>query len=177
MNINADSNFISNSADEGGGLHAFDATVNISRDSNFMYNSIGGVLVAVVWRWHFNMLQGRTVFSINNAPYGGAIQAIEANINVTGSVDFTKNLATVNGGALALAGGSVVYIFETALLTFVENRAASFGGAIYIEDNSVHCSYDWNINGFIGIIIMIQLEKKKYPCRVSDSISFFQGQN
>ena len=112
MNINADSNFISNSADEGGGLHAFDATVNISRDSNFMYNSArdgGGVyaLVAVVWRWHFNMLQGRTVFSNNNAPYGGA--------------------------------------------------------------------YDWNINGFIGIYD--STGKNKYPCRVFDSISFFQGQN
>ena len=69
------------------------------------------------------MLQGRTVFSNNNASYGGAIQAFEANINVTGSVDFTKNLATVNGGALALDGYSVVYIFETVLLTFVENRA------------------------------------------------------
>ena len=45
------------------------------------------------------------------AYYGGAIQAFEANINVTGNVDFAKNLATVNGGTLALAGGSVVYIF------------------------------------------------------------------
>ena len=113
------------------------------------------------------MLQGRTVFSNNNASYGGAIQAFEANINVTGSVDFTKNLATVNGGALALDGYSVVYIFETALITFVENRAASFGGAIYIEDNSVHCSYDWNINGFIGIYN--STGRNEYFCRQADS--------
>ena len=85
-------------------------------------------------------------------------------INVTGNVDFTKNYATVNGGALALDGDSVVYIFETALLTFVENRAASFGGAIYIEDNSVHCSYDWNINGFIGIN-----DSTEYDCSKADS--------
>ena len=35
------------------------------------------------------------------------------------------------GGALALAGGSVIYIFEPAILHFVENIADSFGGAIY----------------------------------------------
>ena len=101
------------------------------------------------------MFQGNTTFSNNTASYGGAIQAIEANVNVTGNVDFTKNLATVNGGALALDGDSVVYIFETAFLTFVENRADSLGGAIYIEDDSVHCSYDWKNNiGFLSTSLL-----------------------
>ena len=179
VNISRESNFMYNSAQQdGGGVYAEDAAkLYISESSNFMCNSAqrnGGAVFLQQGEVHINdnssftmnsamygggisilqseiMLQGRTVFSNNTASYGGAIQAFEANVNVTGSVDFTKNLATVNGGALALAGGSVVYIFETALLTFVENRAASFGGAIYIEDNSVHCSYHWNINGFIGI--------------------------
>ena len=178
VNVNGTSNFMYNSAQRyGGAVFLQQSEVHISDNSSFTMNSAshrgsGMYLhknsIAYIrdgffsdnWSWYGGgisilqseiMLQGRTVFSNNNASYGGAIQAFEANINVTGSVDFTKNLATVNGGALALDGYSVVYIFETALITFVENRAASFGGAIYIEDNSVHCSYDWNINGFFGI--------------------------
>ena len=167
------------------------AVVNISGNSSFTRNSAsvrgGGMFMDTGGGAYFNgrslfsdnwsqygggislqrseiMVQGNAVFSNNTASYGGAIQAIEANINVKGKVDFTKNLATVNGGALALDGDSVVYIFETALLTFVENRAASFGGALYIEDNSVHCSYDWNINGFISIYDLYE-----YYCWKADS--------
>ena len=181
VDVSGNNTFVSNSAQigTGGAVSLYQsAVVNISGNSSFTRNSAsargGGMYVDTGGRAYFNgrslfsdnwsqygggislqrseiMFEVSTVFSNNTASYGGAIQAFEANVNVTGSVDFTKNLATVNGGALALAGGSVVYIFETASLTFVENRAASFGGAIYIEDNSVHCSYDWNINGFFGI--------------------------
>ena len=192
--ISESSNFMCNSAQRyGGAVFLQQSEVHISDNSSFTMNSAslrgGGMClhtnsIAYIRDGFFSdnwskygggtsilqseiMLQGRTVFSNNNASYGGAIQAFEANINVTGSVDFTKNLATVNGGALALAGGSVVYIFETALLTFVENRAASFGGAIYIEDNSVHCSYDWIINGFIGIYD--STGRNEYLCWEADS--------
>ena len=75
-----------------------------------------------------------TVFSNNSASYGGAIQALDAKINITGNDSFTQNLAEVNGGALALAEGSVVYlIFETASLTFSENIANSFGGYTHMR--------------------------------------------
>ena len=190
--ISESSNFMCNSAQRyGGAIFLQQSEVHISDNSSFTMNSArhrgGGMYlhtnsIAYIRDCFFSdnwskygggisilqseiMLQGRTVFSNNNASYGGAIQAFEANINVTGGIDFAKNLATVNGGALALAGGSVVYIFETALLNFIENRAASFGGAIYIEDNSVHCTYDWNINGFFGI----NHSTERIFCPIADS--------
>ena len=148
VRISDNSSFTMNSANRrGGGMCIHTNSITYIRDSFFSDNwsKYGGGIS--IFQSEI-MLQGRTVFSNNTASYGGAIQAIEANVNVTGSIDVTKNLATVNGGALSLAGGSVVYIFETALITFVDNRAVSFGGAIYIEDN---CSYDWNINGIFGV--------------------------
>ena len=166
VHISDNSSFTMNSAShKGGGMCLQTNSIAYIRDGFFSDNwsSYGGgisILQSEI------MLQGRTVLSNNNASYGGAIQAFEANINVTGSVDFTKNIATVNGGALALAGGSVVYIFETVLLNFVDNRAASFGGAIYIENNSVHCSYDW-YNGFIGIYN--STGRNEYTCLQADS--------
>ena len=95
------------------------------------------------------MLNG-TVFSNNSASYGGAIQAIDAKINITGNDSFTQNLATCNGGALAIDSDSVVYISEPAFLTFAEKKANSFGGAIYIEDYRAYCSNDFNVNGFLA---------------------------
>ena len=173
VHISDNSSFTMNSASlRGGGMCLQKKSIAYIRDGFFSENwSMYGGGISILQSEI--MLQGRTVFSNNNASYGGTIQAVEANINVTGGVNFTKNLARVNGGALALAGGSVVYIFETALLTFVENRAASFGGAIYIEDNSVHCSYDWNINGFIGIYN--STGRNEYICweAYSDSPSCF----
>ena len=150
VHISDNSSFTMNSAIlRGGGMCLLTNSIAYVRDSVFsdnwsMYGGGISILQSEI------MLQG-TVFSNNSASYGGAIQALDAKINITGNDSFTQNLATVNGGALALAEGSVVYICKTTLLTFVENIATSFGGAIFVEDNSVHCSYDWNVNGFIGI--------------------------
>ena len=151
VHISDNSSFTMNSASlRGGGMCLQTNSIAYVRDSVFsdnwsMYGGGISILQSEI------VLQGNTVFSNNSASYGGAIQALDAKINITGNDSFTQNLATVNGGALALAEGSVVYlIFETASLTFVENIATSFGGAIFVEDNGVHCSYDWNVNGFIG---------------------------
>ena len=151
VHISDNSSFTMNSASlRGGGMCLQTNSIAYVRDSVFsdnwsMYGGGISILQSEI------VLQGNTVFSNNSASYGGAIQALDAKINITGNDSFTQNLATVNGGALALAEGSVVYlIFETASLTFSENVANSFGGAIFVEDNSVHCSYDWNVNGFIG---------------------------
>ena len=150
VHISDNSSFTMNSASlRGGGMCLQTNSIAYVRDCVFsdnwsMYGGVISILQSEI------ILQG-TVFSNNSASYGGAIQAVDAKINITGNDSFTQNLATVNGGALALAEGSVVYlIFETASLTFSENIATSFGGAISVEDNSVHCSYDWNVNGFIG---------------------------
>ena len=111
------------------------------------------------------MFQGNMTISTNNATYGGAIQAIEATINFTGNFNFSKNLATLIGGALALAGGSVIYIFEPAILHFLENIADSFGGAIY-QDNVLQCIFDLTLNGFLG---MYGSDKRSsYTCYESD---------
>ena len=151
VHISDNSGFTMNSASlRGGGMCLQPNSIAYIRDSVFSDNwSMHGGGVSILQSGI--MLQGNTVFSNNSASYGGAIQALDAKINITGNDSFTQNLATVNGGALALAEGSVVYlILETASLTFSENIANSFGGAIFVEDNSVHCSYDWNVNGFIG---------------------------
>ena len=161
VHISGNISFVRNFASvRGGGMY-----VDTSSRAYFYGNS----LFSENWSQHGGgismqrseiMLQGNTVFSNNTASYGGAIQATEANINAAGNVRYKENLATVNGGALSLARGSVAYIFETSSFMFVENRADSFGGAIYIEDNTVHCSYDWNNKAFLHSSL-----ERSYECR------------
>ena len=149
--ISDNSSFTMNSASlRGGGMYLHTNSIAYVRDSVFSDNwSMYGGGISILQSGI--MLQG-TVFSNNSASYGGAIQALDAKINITGNDSFTQNIVEVNGGALALSEGSVVNFFETASLTFAENIANSFGGAIFIEDESVHCSYAWStsVNGFIG---------------------------
>ena len=135
-------------------------------------NFCGDSLLSENWSWYggcFSIwqseLQGNMTISTNNATYGGAIQAIEATINITGNCNFSKNLATLTGGTLALAGGSVIYIFEPAILHFLENIADSLGGATY-QDNVLHCIFDLTLNGFLG---MYDSDKRSsYSCYESD---------
>ena len=154
LSFSGNISFTKNSAKDLGGAMFVDlsSVVHFNGYSMFMENwsQYGG---GISMQQSEIMFQGNgTVFSNNTASYGGAIQALESKINITGIGLFIKNFASVSGGALALASSSIsLYIFETAFLNFNENVASSFGGAIYIEDKSIHCSYIWRINGFIGI--------------------------
>ena len=140
--------------DRGGGIYLEDTSTLTTKYGNITlwdnWSQYGGGIS--IQQQSEVVLEGNAVFSNNSASYGGAIQAFEGGkITIRGSGSFNSNLATISGGALALAGGSVLHVFEKSFLSFAENGAGSFGGAIYVEDNSVYCSYDWNINGFLGI--------------------------
>ena len=80
-------------------------------------------------------LEGQIVFEENSANFelglGGAVYATGATINLTGTIYFSRNSAK-SGGAIALDYGySKLLINEPLQLTFVENRASEYGGAIY----------------------------------------------
>ena len=197
VDIRGISSFITNSAQCGGGVSLYQSVLHIRGNNSFTRNSAnvkgggtyaeksctayfsGHTLFSENWSQYGGgvslqqsviVLRGNVAFSNNSASYGGAMQAFDAKINITGSGNFTSNLATANGGALALAGESVINIFETGnFLNFIGNLANSFGGAIYIEDSVVHCSYDWNINGFLGYYDSTRIDLCFYACWLENS--------
>ena len=95
---------------------------------------------------------------------GGAIVAINTRINIhaNASVKFSNNLA-VSGGALYLAGYSWISTSPNVRVSFINNSAHEYGGAIYFEKSSsgnsafsvdkcflqysddTRAPYDWNV--------------------------------
>ena len=81
-------------------------------------------------------------FANNSATTGGAIRA-SSSITVTNST-FTGNTATIDGGAVALTGGSST--FET--VTIEGNSATSDGGGLYVSSSAtVHNFSNITISG------------------------------
>ena len=77
-------------------------------------------------------LSGTNVFDRN---MGTALGSVSSLIHVGGRAVFEKNKA-VNGAGMKLLSESHLILLADARMSFINNRADLFGGAIYIERNS-----------------------------------------
>ena len=68
---------------------------------------------------------------IGNKPQG-AIQGIGSNLHISGAVTFANNSGE-SGGAIYLTNDAHVYFHNSCSVSFTQNTATRFGGAIYIE--------------------------------------------
>ena len=68
---------------------------------------------------------------ISNSPQG-AIQGLDIFLQLWGMVTFSNNTGE-NGGAISLQNNVQLFFLENCTVEFIGNRAARFGGAIYIE--------------------------------------------
>ena len=123
-----------NSAYEGGGIRVKHGTVDVQGCVQFLNNSAykGGCIHASVNSTV--ILSGNcTLFHSNMADGGGAIEAIDSSIILSGSQRFTSNSAE-KGGVLALFGSSKLILDEYVSVDFVDNHASSVGGVIFFAD-------------------------------------------
>ena len=75
-----------------------------------------------------------TVMFYNNSAYlGGSIFVVSSQISIEGncSIEFTKNTALQDGGAIYLSDHSYFTALNNSIVTFDYNLAGDFGGAIY----------------------------------------------
>ena len=96
------------------------------------------------------------VFSANNLTFediilensrGTAIFAINSNIYVKGVKNLFKNNTGLFGGAIALYSSSILFIMEDTLISFINNYAQTYGGAIYIDKAiSINCFFQVQAN-------------------------------
>ena len=74
-------------------------------------------------------LTGSSMFTLNQ---GSSFLTLTSFINVEGNVTFKKNSAS-RGGALQLLSNSALIIKNNSNIKFIDNRATSYGGAIYAD--------------------------------------------
>ena len=96
------------------------------------------------------------VFSANNVTFEDiiiensqvtALFAINSNIYVKGVKNLFKNNTGLLGGAIALYSSSILLIVQDASVSFINNHAEVFGGAIYIDKSvSSYCFFQVQAN-------------------------------
>lgn len=130
--------FVSNSANNGGAIYAYNLSVASDKDVVFSGNraSLSGGAVYVFGSSVFNIkkLGGDIVFKDNTASNGGAIYSV-ASANISSGL-FKNNTATFNGGAvygknnISLGDGK-----SYDNLVFTANSSGNNGGSIYSAKN------------------------------------------
>ena len=101
---------------------------------------------------------------------GSPVDAVESDITFSGNVIFEGNSAQ-EGGALALKS-SRIYIMNGATITFNNNTASQFGGAIYVDNppfelqnkanTHMSCFYQPVDKNFTGIQVMFRNNSAMY---------------
>ncbi|GAB4278257.1 MAG: hypothetical protein Fur0025_04680 [Oscillatoriaceae cyanobacterium] len=145
---------------EGGGIYVESGTVTIT-DSEISGNTAaedgGGIYV---YDSTANVTIINTLFTGNNAKYGGGVYVQDGNVTITGST-FTGNTVSTNGGGVYVYYGNVtitgsdisgntagddgggVYIYDDAAVvtisntTITGNQADTSGGGIYLESGTL----------------------------------------
>ena len=125
--------FINNSAGQGGALtfHASGKLQNCTFINNTATDLYGGAVSTGYLYETMEMEINNCYFEGNDAPKGGAIQALGLNIDIIDS-NFTKNHADTYGGALNIEAKNVKILDSS----FDSNIAEVDGGAIYTKGSN-----------------------------------------
>ena len=102
-------------------------------------------------------LLGDTLFVGNDAWTGGAIFAESGKITLSMTVDIANN--TAKFGGIGVQRGARVYFGLPFEVTFLSNEAEEMGGAMYIHDPTLLCSYSQHAYAcFLGITAASDIE-------------------
>ncbi len=131
--------FNNNTASSGGAVYFYGHSISLNNNNelSFLENTVsddGGAICLNSVDNTTLSANSSALFSGNSAVFGGAIYAnlstVTLNDNV--SLEFSNNIATSSGGAIAIRSSSDFSITGSGTLTFSGNQAGT-GGAIYNE--------------------------------------------
>ena len=115
-------------------LVVFDGYAKINFQGN---NAKGGGVVYLYKSFMTSRLKSNVIFKNNSAETGGAIYISQSNITFAGnsrsSIQFIKNTALQDGGAIFLGDHSILKLTNNIKVNFSDNFANDDGKAIYVQ--------------------------------------------
>ena len=144
--VSGTSFFRDNKAMYGSAVGTYNSTVLFIGDSTFENNA------AQIYGGVFSIEASVSTFDPNNSIIfrnntasnsGGVMTSYDSQIYLRGNILFDSNSAELGvGGAMALYGTTKVTLTPLVTINFIQNRAKSFGGAVYYADSlsSGQCS-------------------------------------
>ncbi|KZX17711.1 beta strand repeat-containing protein [Methanobrevibacter filiformis] len=128
------SNFINNTANNGGAIHNENGTnFFISENTSFINNTASNYGGAIYNYFGANFTVGNGSTFVNNSAntYGGAIYNSGINFSVGNNSAFVNNSANTYGGAICNNYGANFSVGNNGIFV---NNSANYGGAIYNRD-------------------------------------------
>lgn len=139
-------NIYSNSAENGGAIHTFDAGKTIIAGGTTRANSAtngGGA---------FNINENATLeisdgtITANTAAWGGAVCAFgNATVKLRGTAEIKENTTTANAAGVFLEGAGTTFTMTGG--SIIGNRAGGSGGGVYLYDHSQFNMSEGSITG------------------------------
>ena len=131
--------FAHNEIDNSVTFYYFNSTWNMSSDSNLqlLNNTASGTFLSTNASF-----SGRVNITNNSGNYYGAISFLSSVVRFNGNLEVVGNRGGVSGGFILF--GSEIYITERAL--FLDNYAATKGGAISLIFSLMFVSYNARVN-------------------------------
>ena len=142
LNITGDNcTFVGNQAQNGGAVYASESGVTVCSKSLLMSNNSavesGGAMY--LSKTNLTFMNGKSMLTRNKAErIGGGIYVDNSTLVVEKATHFANNEAE-NGGGVGLVNSAVtngISAENDSFINFSLNRASSYGGAIYIDDDS-----------------------------------------
>ena len=142
FNITGDNcTFVGNQAQNGGAVYARESGVTVHSISLLMSNNSavesGGAMY--LSKTNLTFMNGKSMLTRNRAErIGGGIYVDNSTLVVERATHFANNEAE-NGGGVGLVNSAVINGISAENYSFINfslNRARSYGGAIYVDDNS-----------------------------------------
>ena len=132
--IDGSNYFMNNTAESGGGIYARDSEVELNGKDLTVANTIERQSAENHASSSTSIFQGSSSFMSNRANYGGGIYSERCYlIMVHHNSSYLNNMA-LYGGAQYFDVNSNFSLQQTAYVSFQDNNATVFGGAIYVED-------------------------------------------
>lgn len=127
-------------------LTSENAAVSLLGFSNFTENTASSLGGAININNGNLIMSGESMFSGNEASYGGAIYTVfdrtinilgpEPTLSFEGNIIFTHNKANVDGGAICSLGINIIFENDTKNVSFEYNSAEN-GGAMYLKSGTM----------------------------------------
>ena len=135
INMASNNIFENNRASEGGAVFIWKGSLTIADTANFSENKAtfhGGALY--LEHSHGLINEAHVNFYKNRASFGGAAIIALGSLNITGTANFSENIASRIGGALYLTNSQV--LINGTNISFSKNLGYG-GGGLFIEYSSV----------------------------------------
>ena len=133
--IDGSNYFMNNAADSGGGaIYARDSEVEMNGKDLIVANATGRQGAENHASSSTSIFQGSSSFMSNYTNYGGGIYSESSNLIMVHHNSSYLNNTALRGGAQYFDFNSNFSLYQTAYVSFQDNNATEFGGAIYVED-------------------------------------------